>query len=500
MFQVWGWSAIRWCGGHSEMPFLASVWPPWCQGSWWWYSIHAGGLSQLWAAQPLVAVVDRDLLVAVEQPLLPADVERHRVPAEHHRDDPGPARQPAGLAGGDPAAGVGDRDPDPGHQGVVPDRDDQGERGPVDAGQVGQVVLDQLHQPVPEQRRVRELLPGLRVQPALADPPRRRERLQRLLQQVRVQGGELERALAGAVAVVADREVRQRPGLGLVLLQLAALGLVGSLGADHLEQPLAQLPQLGASNSVARSSMCASARSRVPSGRSSCSSVSASTAAVTTRAFSASIRPAASARRVAWNRSSSFSARCRSRNAAVLAGLGRVRQPRRRRGRPGVGADLVAVRRDQHPQPQLDQPGLGPGQLHQRLALLGRGHRPRRRVGQPVQRSVQRPGEPDHRMRRPRHHPHRVVSAEPASRTCPHARSPPPPPSEQKSEPWTTRPIAHLWTKTGSEQGRFAARRRAGAARSGRHRPPGVMPFGPCCARYPDSSTAEAKYAWPYGR
>ena len=55
-----------------------------------------------------------------------------------------------------------------------------------------------------------------------------------------------------------------------------------------------------------------------PAGRSSYSSVNASTADVTTRAFSASIVPAASARRVAPNRSSSFSARCRSRNAAVL--------------------------------------------------------------------------------------------------------------------------------------------------------------------------------------
>jgi hypothetical protein len=41
--------------------------------------------------------------------------------------------------------------------------------------------------------------------------------------------------------------------------------------------------------------------------------VNASTAAVTMRAFSTSISPAANAALVAWNVSSSFFARCRSR-------------------------------------------------------------------------------------------------------------------------------------------------------------------------------------------
>ena len=64
------------------------------------------------------------------------------------------------------------RDPEPGHQGVVAEGDHQGERGPVHARQVGEVVLDQLHQPVPEQGGVRELLAGGGVEPAFADPPR----------------------------------------------------------------------------------------------------------------------------------------------------------------------------------------------------------------------------------------------------------------------------------------------------------------------------------------
>ncbi len=78
---------------------------------------------------------------------------------------------------------------------------------------------------------------------------------------------------------------------------------------------------MGASNSFAWSTMCASARSRVPGGRSSYSSVNASTAAVTIPAFSTSIAPADKARRVASNRSSSFWARCRSRKAPALVVL-----------------------------------------------------------------------------------------------------------------------------------------------------------------------------------
>ena len=70
---------------------------------------------------------------------------------------------------------------------------------------------------------------------------------------------------------------------------------------------------VGASNACAWSTMCASARASVPAGRSSYSSVNASTAAVTIAAFSTSIAPAANAARVAWNVSSSFFARCRSR-------------------------------------------------------------------------------------------------------------------------------------------------------------------------------------------
>ena len=70
---------------------------------------------------------------------------------------------------------------------------------------------------------------------------------------------------------------------------------------------------VGASNICAWSTRCASARASMPAGRSSYSAVSASTAEEMIAAFSASITPAANAAFVAWNVSSSFFARCRSR-------------------------------------------------------------------------------------------------------------------------------------------------------------------------------------------
>ncbi len=159
---------------------------------------------------------------------------------------------------------------------------------------------------------------------------------------------------------------------------------------------------VGASNTWACSSRCASARTSVPGGRSSYSAVSRSTASVTMPAFSTSITPAASAARVWPNRCVQLG---REMQVAVTAGGARpggVRQPGRRADGSGVGADVVAVGLHQHPQLELLEPVLLPAELHQGLTLLGRGHRPGRNLGEPVQRTRQRGGEPHHRVTRGR--------------------------------------------------------------------------------------------------
>ena len=265
------------------------------------------------------------------------------------------------------------------------------------------MVLEQLDQPVPEHGGVRQLLPGRRVQPALADPPRRGQCFQGFLEQVSVQGGELELPLRGAVAVGPDREVRQRPRLGLLLLQLLALGLIGGLGADHLEEPFAQLPQR---RGVERLGLVDHVRlgPRLGPGRQ----------VVVLRGqrldrgghdrrllhidhprrkrTTGDLEPVVELPR-----------QVQIPMSAGGRGLRRVRQPRRRRGGTGVGADAVAVGLHQQPQLQLGQPGLLLAELDQRLTLLALGHRPQRHLDQPVQRTRERRREPHHRMRL-RHH------------------------------------------------------------------------------------------------
>ncbi len=217
----------------------------------------------------------------------------------------------------------------------------------------------------------------------------------------RVQGGQLERAGAGAVAVVADREVRQRPGLGLLLLQLPAFGGVGGLGTDHLEQPLPQLPSVGASNSFAWSSMCASARSRVPGGRSSYSSVNASTAAVTIRGLLHIDQPGGQRGRVAWNVVVELLAPDAGPGAAgrvvVLVAcashagvdVAPVSAPTCRRGRPATSTRSSS---------SASRACCLRSSTNASSSSSGR-HRPHRHLGQPVQRPRQRRGEPHHRMR-----------------------------------------------------------------------------------------------------
>ncbi len=182
-----------WCGAQNEMPFFVGSVRCAGRGSG-DCGVPAAGLA-VSAAPPRLA----STRLGTHPPTDPRRRRPTRGTASPHvagdgRDDPGLAGQPSGFGGGDPVPGVDGGDPDPGHQRVDAEGDHQGERGPVHARQIGEVVLDQLHQPLPEQGRVRQLLPGLRVEPAVADPARAGECLQRLLQQVGVQGGQLERA------------------------------------------------------------------------------------------------------------------------------------------------------------------------------------------------------------------------------------------------------------------------------------------------------------------
>ena len=247
---------------------------------------------------------------------------------------------------------------------------------------------------------MRQLLPGRRVQPALADPAGAGERLQGLLQQVGVQGGELEPAVAGAVAVVADREVRQRPGLGLFLRQLPALGRVGGLGADHLEQPLAQRPQRRGVEHLRLVDHVRLGPASVPAGRSSYSVVNASTAAVTIAAFSASITPAA--KRLAGGGGTS--------RPASWPGAGPGDAPRwssssRAPATPASTSPRVSAPTPSRSACTSSRSSSSSNRARclrssdQSLAFLVGRHRPGRHLRQPVQGARQRLREPHHRMR-----------------------------------------------------------------------------------------------------
>ncbi len=284
----------------------------------------------------------------------------------------------------------------------MPEGHHEGERGAVLARQLAEVVLEQLHQPVPEQGGVRQLRPGLRVQPALADPSWAGERLERLLQQVRVQGGQPEPSLAGAVPAVVEREVGERPGPGFFLLELRALGGVGRLGADHLEQPLAQPPEgggvedLGLLEQVRLGPHLGPGRQVVVLGRQPLHGVGDDARLLHVDHPGRERGPGPVEPGVELGREVQVAVTARG------AGPGRVREPGRGADGSGVGADVVAVGLHQHPQLELVEPVALPAQLHQRLPLFGSGHRPGRSLGEPVQRTRQRGGEPQHRVSRGR--------------------------------------------------------------------------------------------------
>ncbi len=173
---------------------------------------------------------------------------------------------------------------------------------------------------------------------------------------------------------------------------------------------------------------------------------------------------------------------------------GVVGHPVRGRGRGVDVPDPVAVRRGEHPQLQLGQPGLCLLQAQQRLPLLIRGHRPRRRISQTVQRPLQTRYEHRHRMprrrrrgrpatpwpggrrvRTPRAHARgadrrRRLGAGSAAHAN-HARETSRPPPHTRSQLWTNPAPSRLWTKTGSP----TAVRAANAAAAGRRRSPSPL-------------------------
>ena len=122
----------------------------------------AGGRWQVAAlgGAAAVALRDGDALGPGVEAAGAAEVEDLGPPAEHGRDDPGLARQPAGLTGADPGAGVQRR----GRQPTVerPERhgDDHGRGDAAGGGQVvGGVALDPLDERPPEPGLQRPLVP-----------------------------------------------------------------------------------------------------------------------------------------------------------------------------------------------------------------------------------------------------------------------------------------------------------------------------------------------------
>src|SRR3954471_9074567 len=116
MVHDWGWSAMWWWGGQRGMPCfevgVAALGPGVfvvCLGPGWWAVAVGGGAA-------VVLVVEGDLLVLGEESFGAAEVEGYGVPVEDHRDDPGAAGQPAGLARADPVSGVDGGHAEPGVQ------------------------------------------------------------------------------------------------------------------------------------------------------------------------------------------------------------------------------------------------------------------------------------------------------------------------------------------------------------------------------------------------
>ena len=215
-----------------------------------------------------------------------------------------------------------------------------------------------------------------------------------------MQGGQPERPVLVPSPWSRMRRCAIAPGGGFLLRQLPALGVVGGLGADHLEQPLAQLAQrrrvelrrevehvhLGPLPGPGREVVVLAGERLHRGGHHP-------------RLLGID-RPARPAPAGGVERLVELPAQVQVRERSRPAGLASrapatpaSRSPPsphpRRRGRPAPApADSSSL-----------QPGPARAQLHQRLTLLVRGHRPHRHPSQPIQGARQRRREPHHRMR-----------------------------------------------------------------------------------------------------
>ena len=206
--------------------------------------------------------------------------------------------------------------------------------------------------------------------------------MQRLAQHRRVQVGDLEPAGVGAVAVVVQVEVR-RPGRRALLgLEPPPLLAVGGGGVDHLEH--ASTEHLQGSRVVVPGEIDQVPLGPVPVARPDL--IRERVERMDDRAGLLEVEAPG--------------CQCVTGGAAGgVQGLGQpevgvgpaavlpraVGEPRHGRGVAGVGGDVVPVGGHQHPQPELGDSGLQPGQVEQCGPLLLGGHRPGRGVGQPVQ-------------------------------------------------------------------------------------------------------------------
>ena len=167
------------------------------------------------------------------------DVERLGRAAQHHREDPRAARQPACLADADRAGGR-PRDADAGQQvcwSRVTIRVVASRRAAASARGAVRGRPQHVAQPT-------SIRPPITHLPVRAGSAGRRERVQVGQQQVGHGVGDPAPEVGGAVTPAARGQPRVPRGGSLLALQRLTLVVVGDLGGDHVEDPAAEDPQL----------------------------------------------------------------------------------------------------------------------------------------------------------------------------------------------------------------------------------------------------------------
>ena len=165
--------------------------------------------------------------------------------SEHDRDDPGLARQTSRLTGRHPRPVVQQRGRVLAQQLLDRHRDHDGGVHPCGLrGRVHRVALDVLDQRLSETPTQRLPLARLLAELVLGVAGRVGQRQQVPLQHRADVRRHDEPAVAAALAVVGHGEVGLRRGTPLLRLQHGSLMTLAHLGGDHVEDPLADLPQL----------------------------------------------------------------------------------------------------------------------------------------------------------------------------------------------------------------------------------------------------------------